>query len=254
MLDLSNLLACPACAAEFMPKRTNQKYCTPSCQKASTRNTSRGSRVSETKGRSAYHYERAMRLAEMLYTAPPQERLGVMQHILLRAHPNKDNRPFFRGRDKTFPQAANKYTKKFFGVSVAHYLKQAREGCLNEKHEVAPAEQPKTYVPCLKPMRNVKCWHKPLSAEGQALAEMQAASDYARVAEIVETAQERVNAYQGPIHEQPSDAPQGALKSCPAHPVNTTTGLLPTCNTSTISARSSSPSTAATPPATSRLA
>ncbi|WP_299960357.1 hypothetical protein [uncultured Roseobacter sp.] len=212
MLDLSNLLACPVCQVEFIPKRTNQKYCTPKCQKAATKNTARKSREGEHRVRSVYHYERTMRLAEMLYTAHPQERLGTMQHILsfvehdaglrniltdrklLRAHPSKDKRLYFGGSRKTFPQAANEYTKQFFGVSIVLYIKSAINGTLPDDHEVAVKRRDEVYVPRLTSMKRAKCWHRPLSGDAKVAAEAQSSADYARVSQLVAAVQRRVDA------------------------------------------------------------
>jgi hypothetical protein len=79
----------------------------------------------------------------MIYSTPPQERLGVMQHILsfipndaglrnimtdLELHkepPSADNR-------KNIAKAANAYTQKFFGLSIRQYVKAVQSGTMPE--------------------------------------------------------------------------------------------------------------------------
>ncbi|MFX0544762.1 hypothetical protein ACEWPL_004375 [Roseovarius sp. S1116L3] len=130
---------CPGCNAAFIPNRSNQRYCSPECQRCTSRNASRGSRSDENRTRSWRHYDRAHRLTEMIYTPAPQERLGVMKHILgfipndaglrniltdRKLHmtpPRADNR-------MNIAKAANAYTQKFFGLSIRRYIKAVREG------------------------------------------------------------------------------------------------------------------------------
>jgi hypothetical protein len=79
----------------------------------------------------------------MIYSTPPQERLGMMQHILsfipcdaglrniltdLELHkepPRADNR-------KNITKAANAYTQKFFGLSIRRYIKAVQAGTMPE--------------------------------------------------------------------------------------------------------------------------
>lgn len=178
----SRQLVCPKCEASFSPNRSNQKFCSRPCSKAATRNTARGDRSSENKAMRTAHYDRAKWLAKRLYSAPPRERLGVMKDILeeakdkklgaglrrvlsdpklLKAHPVSERRLFHRGYEKTIAQAASAYTQMFFGVGIQTYLKQVREGALNEKHPVSPPVCHGS-APRLHPVKKVKCWHKPL--------------------------------------------------------------------------------------------
>lgn len=71
-------IICPVCKLRFEPKRSNQKYCASSCQK----NAARGNRKQESKARNALHFRRALDLAELIYTAPTVQRLGIMKTIL----------------------------------------------------------------------------------------------------------------------------------------------------------------------------
>ena len=166
-------ITCPTCNIRFKPKRSNQKYCSRPCQK----NATRGSRSVEAKVRNELHYCRALNLAELVYTAPIGERLGIMKTIvetarehdavlrniltdptLLGASPT-DRHLFHRrspGSYRTISQAADAYCRKFFGLSVKEYLRDGFEG----EHEVTK----KVYLgsaPRLKPkvMARTKCWH-----------------------------------------------------------------------------------------------
>jgi hypothetical protein len=207
-----HLLVCPKCGAEFAPKRRDKKYCSSSCAKAATRNDTRGERRAENKVADEVHYERAMRLAEMVYTTPLTEQLGVMKCILgivideaglrrilsdpklLKAHPANDKRLFYGGGDKTISQAASAYTQMFFGVSIQTYLQQARNGTLNENHPVSRRVDHGS-VPRLRPIKKVKCWHKPLSREVSEAAEQRFAEDMERVSAVVAEAQAKVDTY-----------------------------------------------------------
>ncbi len=143
VMPQSDTTECPACGTSFEPKRSNQTYCSRPCQRKNSRNSARGDRSAEHKQRSRNHYERASRLKEMIYSTPPQERLGVMQHILsfipndaglrnimtdLELHkepPSADNR-------KNIAKAANAYTQKFFGLSIRQYVKAVQSGTMPE--------------------------------------------------------------------------------------------------------------------------
>ncbi len=136
---LVDLKSCPQCNLVFGPKRSNQKFCSRVCQKAATHNTSRGSRKSENARRNERHYARAKDLAEMIYSAPPIERYGIMKHILsfvdvdaglrnilcdpsqLKAEPRLDGR-------MNFAKAANAYTQQQFGVSIKTFIKRILDG------------------------------------------------------------------------------------------------------------------------------
>ena len=139
VVPVADTSECPACGTSFKRKRSNQTYCSRPCQRKTSRNTARGDRTPENKQRSSKHYERAARLTEMIYSTPPQERLGMMQHILsfiphdaglrniltdLELHkepPRADNR-------KNIVKAANAYTKKFFELSIKRYINAVQAG------------------------------------------------------------------------------------------------------------------------------
>lgn len=223
-LPEAHLLVCPKCAIEFAPKRSNQKFCGRPCAKAATRNASRGNRKAETQGATEQHYERALRLAEMVHSAPPSERFGVMKHILsfvstdaglrriltdpklLRQSPQRSNK-------KNIAQAASVYTRMFFGVSIKTYIQQVQDGTVNESYPVSRRFRPRVR-PSHSQNSEPKRWYKPvtasvediiayLRAEGTIEANLKAdvkqaglvtEADYERVSAIVAEAQARVEA------------------------------------------------------------
>lgn len=166
MLDLSNQKSCPKCNQDFVPRRSNQMYCSETCRK----NATRTSRKSENTARNAHHYARAKDLEQMIYSVAPQERLGAMKYIL--DHVPNDaglrnilsdpkllvEEPRKSGR-KNISQAANAYTNKFFGLSIKTYLDRVRFGV---EVEGIPLRRHGT----LSPVPNIKhkitkprCWH-----------------------------------------------------------------------------------------------
>ncbi len=122
---------CPGCGKTFTRKRTNQRYCTPPCQKSTTRHTFRGPRAGasspEVQRRNIVHYTRARWLGHDLYLHKPSERLGFMatvveaarardgqlrsiltDPVLLKEQPRADGR-------MNIAKAANAYCRKFWG-------------------------------------------------------------------------------------------------------------------------------------------
>lgn len=140
MLDNESRLTCPVCSVAFAPARSNQRYCCRACQMNASRSPRTSAKSATARRRSAAHYERAMFLAERLYSHPPALRLGFMAEIieharehdanlrslltdpvLLRA--SRQDRGLFwrRAPDayRTIAQAANAYCKRFWGHSVS---------------------------------------------------------------------------------------------------------------------------------------
>lgn len=80
---------CPACGIVFTPKRSNQTYCEPPCQKRATRNAARGSQKAADNPDAArlaeLHRRRAMLLVDALYSLPPAQRPAFMETILTAA-------------------------------------------------------------------------------------------------------------------------------------------------------------------------
>ena len=139
VMPKSDTKECPACGTSFKPKRSNQTYCSRPCQRKTSRNSARGDRSAENKQRSWKHYERSARLKEMIYSTPPQERLGMMQHILsfiphdaglrnILTDPELHGMPPRADSRMNIAKAANAYTQKFFGLSIRRYIKAVRAG------------------------------------------------------------------------------------------------------------------------------
>lgn len=158
--DEDSTTECPGCSTAFKPKRSNQRYCTRECQQSTSRNASRGDRSKEHKQRSWQHYERAHRLTEMIYTTPPQDRLGMMKHILefiphdaglrnILTDPELQKKPPRADNRMNIAKAANAYTQRFFGLAIKRYIKAVRarqepEGvCLQDKQQNLPQENRK---------------------------------------------------------------------------------------------------------------
>lgn len=133
--DETGTTDCPVCSTAFIPQRANQKYCNRACQK----NASRGSRKIENRERSWRHYKRAHDLFEMIYTVAPQERLGVMKHILgfiptdaglrnILTDPELLQQPPRGDGRMNIAKAANAYTQMFYGISIKRYIRAVRDG------------------------------------------------------------------------------------------------------------------------------
>lgn len=128
---------CIECGDTF-PFRSNKRFCSPRCrkqnsQKAIRRASPMNAEHSPTTRRDQrVTYDRAMRLAEELYTRPIDERLGFMENLIQLARSGEDptlariltlpallrpdpNKPWlFWRRNKTYctiAQAANRYCR-----------------------------------------------------------------------------------------------------------------------------------------------
>jgi len=75
-------LFCCVCGTTIQSQRTTKKYCSANCRQKANRNQ-QNSASSTTKARTnAEFFDRAKRLAEVLYTLPPEKRLGFMQQLI----------------------------------------------------------------------------------------------------------------------------------------------------------------------------
>ena len=120
--------------------RSNKKFCSDNCRKRNNEGTN-NSFLRKTKRRdNAMLFDRAMRLAEGLYTLPPIQRLGFVKDLidvarqgedaqlrdilsnyrLLRANPKTETHFFYRGsRDyRTIAQVASNYCKRYWLAEV----------------------------------------------------------------------------------------------------------------------------------------
>ena len=136
----SEALFCCVCGTTIRSQRTTKKYCSANCRQKANRNQ-QNSASSTTKARTnAEFFDRAKRLAEVLYTLPPEKRLGFMQQLigearagntklrevltnqkLLRPNPIEEKHLFHRSDPAycTIAQAAQYYCKRFWKANVA---------------------------------------------------------------------------------------------------------------------------------------
>ncbi|MCO8145338.1 hypothetical protein NHN26_08880 [Rhodovulum tesquicola] len=141
----SGLRSCRGCGTAFRPRRSNQLSCSKTCRdkvakRKARRITPANSLCSPTKRRANLELlDRARRLAEILYTLPPRERLGFVKTLVDQARtgdgklrevltnrfilrPETDMRSLFhRGSPRsylTIAQAANEYCWRFWNADV----------------------------------------------------------------------------------------------------------------------------------------
>ena len=136
----SEALFCCVCGTTIQSQRTRKKYCSANCRQKANRNQ-QNSASSTTKARTnAEFFDRAKRLAEVLYTLPPEKRLGFMQQLigearagntklrevltnqkLLRPNPIEEKHLFYRSDPAycTIAHAAQYYCKRFWKANVA---------------------------------------------------------------------------------------------------------------------------------------
>jgi hypothetical protein len=142
---------CPECQFEF-PFRSNKRFCSPTCRKASAQKKDRANNpanaensISVRQDQSA-DFDLALRMAETLYTMPPNQRLGYIEYIVQLARSGKCPRLrriltnpdlikpdpekkylFYRGLPKvycTLSQAANRYALfSPWGTGVAEVVR-----------------------------------------------------------------------------------------------------------------------------------
>jgi hypothetical protein len=144
MLDSASLpTTCPKCEVSFLPARSNQQYCTPSCQKNGVRGSRKATESPTEAGRSGRHYQRAKWLAHDIYGLPPNQRLGFMAKLIEAAREHdtqlrsiftdpvllsagREDRGLFHRKApltyKTIAQAADAYCRKFWGYGVRRVI------------------------------------------------------------------------------------------------------------------------------------
>jgi len=143
-------VTCPVCSDVFIPKRRDQKYCSPRCRTQKYQREDRGKNPKNAKVSPSVRKEnheqrqRARELAETLFGIPPCERLGFMKTLidaarshdadlrsiftdptLLMASPDEP-RLFHRRCPwtyRTISQAGNAYCRKFWNASVSEVVR-----------------------------------------------------------------------------------------------------------------------------------
>lgn len=145
-------LTCPECGQHF-PYRPNKTFCSPTCRKASQRKKDRLRNPANAQSNAAVRrqqhedFELADRLAETLYTIPPDQRLGWMEHVVQQARSGsssqlrrvltnpklvwpspQDRRLFFRRSPRsycTFPQALDRYCRQIWKAGIQEVIRGA---------------------------------------------------------------------------------------------------------------------------------
>jgi len=130
---------CPKCQTK-LKGRPNKRFCSSNCRKSASK-LKQNSQTSKSKRQENTRlFERAQRLAELLYSIPPSKRLGFMKdlidvaksgndnhlrlvltnYMLLHPHPINDDYLFHRESHTfcTIAQAANNYCKRFWKADV----------------------------------------------------------------------------------------------------------------------------------------
>ena len=94
MLNISPAITCPQCGTEF-PCRSNKKFCSASCRKASSQQDRRQKQPANAANSRSIRREQsevfdlALRLAKTLYSMSPFERLGYLEGIVQLARSGK---------------------------------------------------------------------------------------------------------------------------------------------------------------------
>lgn len=149
---------CPKCKMK-LEGRPNKRFCSSNCRKRYSEHT-RNAKLSVTKQReSAEFFDRAIRLAEIIYVAPPAERLGLIKQLidearygddkqlrdilsnryLLQAHPYREPYLFYLRRRSymTIAQIARNYCKRFWHADVKEVVycraPEPNDGVIDEK-------------------------------------------------------------------------------------------------------------------------
>lgn len=137
--------SCPNCKKLFIKRRSDQKFCSERCRKDKSKKllrkeTPANSRNSVSKRRdNTVLFDKALRLAEELYTLPKDKRLGYMKDLIDQARngnsmlrqilsnqrllfASKKERIFYHRRCPasyyTIAQAADRYCKMFWNSGV----------------------------------------------------------------------------------------------------------------------------------------
>jgi hypothetical protein len=149
---------CPKCNTQ-LEGRPNKRFCSSNCRKRYAEPT-RNAKFSPTKHReSVEFFDRALRLAEIVYTTPPLERLGLVKQLigaarygedkhlrdilsnryLLQAHSFREPHLFYRRRRSylTIAQIARNYCKRFWHADVKEVVygraPEPDDGVVDEK-------------------------------------------------------------------------------------------------------------------------
>lgn len=100
MLDVSSFqVSCPKCNAEFVPVRTDQKYCSQTCRKNATRGPRTVADSPTEKRRQEMRLGRLQALSDAFFETPPIYRAAFMIALINEAKRNKELRVWITQRD-----------------------------------------------------------------------------------------------------------------------------------------------------------
>lgn len=97
MPEIQKVATCPECGDTF-PYRSNKRFCSDSCRKAHQRKEDRqknpvnAAKSCSAKKQQKEDFDLAMRMAETLYTMPPNQRLGYIEDVIQTARQGESAR------------------------------------------------------------------------------------------------------------------------------------------------------------------
>lgn len=130
MLDSATLqIHCPKCGLEFIQGRSNQQYCSNPCQKAATRNASRGPRTvadsPEERLRQATRSNRLQNLSNAFFETPPTYRAEFMEKLIAKGRRNKELRRWLTNSDALGCRAHHRGTGRLhIAFCLVHYCRE----------------------------------------------------------------------------------------------------------------------------------
>lgn len=145
---------CPECGTSF-PYRSNKRFCSSNCRKAESRKKQRAAKPVNAMNcpsvRREQHevFELAQRLAEKLYSLPPFERLGYLEHLvqLARSGDFPKLRKIMTNPKFIYPNPKDKHL--FIGSPVAYctIAQAADRYCRHSPWQASVAEVVRGEVP-----------------------------------------------------------------------------------------------------------
>lgn len=125
---MTEQIQCPACNAEFTPRRKNQKYCSDNCRKRKSRHAARGSRKVahswDERRRSEMRKTRLTDLTNALYEAPPRYRAEFLERLIAQARSNAELRRWLTRRDLLKTWYMDGTGRIGIGHSLDHYCQE----------------------------------------------------------------------------------------------------------------------------------
>lgn len=79
------LATCPNCGTLFKPRRKDMKFCKANCRKAFSKPTQNSLHSPTTARKNMELFQLARQMADVLYSLPPNRRLGHLQELISEA-------------------------------------------------------------------------------------------------------------------------------------------------------------------------